>query len=66
MRGGEGDTGARGDDVVDIAVIALGIAGAGPDLSAVDVDGVSANDITYNRVLPYAATPLNGWVHDHH
>ena len=48
-----------GDDVVDIAVIALG-------LNADNVDRVTANDITYNRVFPYAATPLNGRNHDHH
>lgn len=51
-----------GDDVLDIALIALGVP-ASPD---VDVDGVTANDITYNRVFPYAATPLNGRNHDHH
>ncbi len=61
-----------GDDVVDIAVCAalsdlrdpanLSIACNG----AVDVDAVTANDITYNKVMPYAATPLNGRSHDHH
>jgi hypothetical protein len=30
------------------------------------VDRVTANDITYNRVFPYAATPLNGRNHGHH
>lgn len=55
-----------GDDVLDIAIIALGIAGEGPDFSNVDVDRVTSNDITYNRVFPYAATPLNGRVHEHH
>ncbi|WP_181183999.1 DUF4331 domain-containing protein [Prosthecodimorpha hirschii] len=55
-----------GDDVIDIAIIALGIAGAGPDYSAVDIDRVTDNDITYNQVFPYAATPLNGRVHGHH
>ncbi|MEO1016690.1 MAG: DUF4331 domain-containing protein [Pseudomonadota bacterium] len=55
-----------GDDVLDIAVIALGIAGPGPDFSDVDADRVSANDITYNQVFPYAATPLNGRNHPHH
>jgi len=48
-----------GDDVVDIAVIALG-------LNADNIDRVTANDITYNRVFPYAATPLNGRNHGHH
>lgn len=55
-----------GDDVVDIAIIALGIAGTGPDFSGVDADRVKANDITYNQVFPYAATPLNGRNHPHH
>ena len=55
-----------GDDVVDIAIIALGGAGPGPDFSNVDVDKVKTNDITYNMVFPYAATPLNGRVHEHH
>lgn len=49
-----------GDDVVDIAIIALGLAGPGPDFSQVDADRVNSNDITYNQVFPYAATPLNG------
>jgi hypothetical protein len=55
-----------GDDVLDIAAIALGIAGSGPDFSNVDIDRVKQNDITYNDVFPYAATPLNGRVHEHH
>ncbi len=55
-----------GDDVVDIAVIALGAAGNGPDFSNVNVDKVTDNDITYNRVFPYAATPHNGRNHPHH
>jgi hypothetical protein len=55
-----------GDDVVDIAIIALGAAGPGPDFSTVDADKVTRNDITYNQVFPYAATPLNGRVHRHH
>ena len=55
-----------GDDVIDIAIIALGAAGPGPDFSNVNADKVTSNDITYNRVFPYAATPLNGRVHGHH
>jgi hypothetical protein len=55
-----------GDDVLDIAIIALGAAGPGPDFSNVDADRVKQNDITYNAVFPYAATPLNGRVHEHH
>jgi hypothetical protein len=50
-----------GDDVVDIAVLALGAGGPlGTDFSGADVDRVKENDITYNVVFPYAATPLNG------
>jgi hypothetical protein len=50
-----------GDDVVDIAVIALGAGGPlGTDFSGADVDRVKDNDITYNIAFPYAATPLNG------
>ncbi|MEP6663738.1 MAG: DUF4331 domain-containing protein, partial [Verrucomicrobiota bacterium] len=58
-----------GDDVIDIAVSALindlrpatfsvanGVAG----------DNVDQNDIAYNKVFPYAATPLNGRNHTHH
>ncbi len=55
-----------GDDVIDIAIIALGAAGTGPDFSGVDVDKVNQNDITYNQVFPYAPTPLNGRRHPHH
>jgi len=55
-----------GDDVVDIALIALGAAGPGPDYSTVNADKVMSNDITYNQVFPYAATPLNGRNHGHH
>lgn len=53
-----------GDDVVDIAFVALGIPAPNPGLP--DYDRVIRNDITYNRVFPYAATPLNGRVHEHH
>jgi Domain of unknown function (DUF4331) len=55
-----------GDDVIDIAIIALGAAGPGPNFSGVNADKVTGNDITYNAVFPYAATPLNGRVHGHH
>ncbi len=59
-----------GDDVVDIAVIAVAsdlrvsppIIFTGSD----NIDGVTANDITFNAVMPYAATPLNGRNHGHH
>jgi len=68
-----------GDDVVDIAVVALlsdlrtnppmifDPDGQGP-LTAADanIDRVTGNDIGYNKVFPYAATPLNGRNHHHH
>lgn len=52
-----------GDDVVDIAVLALAQSPINP---GANVDGVTANDTTYNKVMPYAATPLNGRNHRHH
>jgi hypothetical protein len=52
-----------GDDVVDIAVLALAQSGPAP---GANIDGVVGNDITYNKVMPYAATPLNGRHHRHH
>ncbi len=56
-----------GDDVVDIAIIALGLAGPlGTDYTALRFDGVDENDITFNQVFPYAATPQNGRNHGHH
>ncbi len=63
-----------GDDVDDIALLALGapplVRGQpvtpADDTIQADFDGVSANDITYNDVFPYAATPLNGRNHGHH
>ena len=56
-----------GDDVIDVAFIAVGI--PAPELAAdggADYDRVTENDITYNDVFPYAATPLNGRNHGHH
>ena len=57
-----------GDDVVDIGVTALISDLRGPLVIRVadGVDGVSANDIAYNKVFPYAATPQNGRKHGHH
>lgn len=60
-----------GDDVIDIAVIALGLTGITPQpgdditqvFAEVNVDRVDRNDITYNDVFPYAATPHNGRNH---
>jgi hypothetical protein len=48
-----------GDDVVNIALIALGAAGP---FGSIDYNGtrVDHNDETYNRVFPYAGTPHNG------
>jgi hypothetical protein len=59
-----------GDDVVDVAFIAVGIEAPAPDpreqSDGPNYDRVDANDITYNDVFPYAATPLNGRNHRHH
>ena len=54
-----------GDDVIDIAVTAVI-----SDLTAGVVrgpagDNVDSNDLAYNKVFPYAATPLNGRRHRH-
>ena len=56
-----------GDDVLDIAVSAALSDLRGPAL-VINVAGdfVDANDIAYNKVFPYAATPLNGRNHAHH
>jgi len=59
-----------GDDVVDIAVSAILSDLRDPENLVIQVadgiDNVSANDIAYNKVFPYAATPLNGRRHGHH
>ena len=56
-----------GDDVLDIGVSAvLSDLRNDPLLIVTAGDGVDGNDITYNKVFPYAATPLNGRIHDHH
>jgi hypothetical protein len=54
-----------GDDVVDIAVIAvLSDLRTSPPMifgdATANIDKVVRNDIGYNKVFPYAATPLNG------
>ncbi len=48
-----------GDDVVDIALTAIA---SGPSFSTITIvgDNVPANDTTYNRTFPYAATPNSG------
>ena len=57
-----------GDDVVDIAVTAA-ISDLRNDpliINGPAGDNVNANDIAYNKVFPYAGTPLNGRNHTHH
>ena len=51
-----------GDDVVDIAVTALisDLRVSPPIIRGPAGDNVDTNDIAYNKVFPYAATPLNG------
>lgn len=65
-----------GDDVVDAAVIAAAsdlrvsppilFELPGVPTAELNIDGVPENDITFNAVMPYAATPLNGRNHSHH
>ena len=56
-----------GDDVVDIAVTALisDLRVSPPIIVGPAGDNVDRNDIAYNKVFPYAATPLNGRTHTH-
>jgi len=56
-----------GDDVVDIAVTALisDLRVSPPIIRGPAGDNVDKNDIGYNKVFPYAATPLNGRNHTH-
>lgn len=48
-----------GDDVVDIALTAVA---SGPDYAAITLvgDNVTENDLRFNGVFPYAATPHSG------
>ena len=57
-----------GDDVVDIAVTAVvsDLRTSPPTIRGPYGDNVYNNDITYNKVFPYAATPHNGRNHQHH
>lgn len=57
-----------GDDVVDIALTAIisDLRVIPPMVPSVAGDNVDSNDIAYNKVFPYAATPLNGRTHTHH
>jgi hypothetical protein len=55
-----------GDDVLDIAVSALiSDLRVSPPVIRTAGDNVDQNDIAYNKVFPYAATPLNGRTHSH-
>lgn len=56
-----------GDDVVDIAVTALisDLRVSPPIIVGPAGDNVNSNDIAYNKIFPYAATPLNGRNHRH-
>ena len=55
-----------GDDVLDIAVSALiSDLRVSPAVIRTAGDNVDKNDIAYNKVFPYAATPLNGRTHAH-
>ena len=56
-----------GDDVVDIAVTALisDLRVLPPVIRGPAGDGVSANDIGFNKTFPYEGTPQNGRVHAH-
>lgn len=56
-----------GDDVLDIAVTAAisDLRVSPPIVRGPAGDNVNENDIAYNKVFPYAATPLNGRNHAH-
>ena len=57
-----------GDDVVDIAVTALISDLRDPDnliIRGPAGDGVNRNDMAFNKVFPYEATPQNGRNHSH-
>ncbi len=56
-----------GEDVIDIAVTALisDLRVSPPVIRGPAGDNTDGNDIAYNKVFPYAATPLNGRNHSH-
>ncbi len=59
-----------GDDVVDIAVIAVlsDLRTSPPQIfgdATANIDRVTSNDVGYNKVFPYAPTPQNGRNHSH-
>jgi hypothetical protein len=57
-----------GDDVVDIALTAIisDLRTVPPTVRGPIGDNVNSNDLAYNKVMPYAATPQNGRLHGHH
>jgi hypothetical protein len=57
-----------GDDVIDIAVTALisDLRVNPPLIRGPAGDNVDTNDMPYNKVFPYEATPQNGRNHVHH
>lgn len=57
-----------GDDVIDIAVTALisDLRNNPLVINGPAGDNVNANDMAYNKVFPYEATPQNGRNHSHH
>jgi Domain of unknown function (DUF4331) len=55
-----------GDDVYDIGVSAvISDLRVNPPVIRMAGDNVNSNDIAYNKVMPYAATPHNGRIHSH-
>ena len=60
MAGGWPDGRRFGDDGLDIGVTAVA------NLGQVVSDNMNTNDLAYNKVFPYAATPHNGRIHPHH
>jgi hypothetical protein len=56
-----------GDDVFDIGVSAvISDLRVNPPVIRQAGDNVDHNDVAYNKVMPYAATPQNGRNHAHH
>lgn len=55
-----------GDDVYDIGVSAvISDLRVNPPVIRIAGDNVDANDVAYNKVMPYAAPPQNGRSHSH-
>ncbi|MBW3623774.1 MAG: DUF4331 domain-containing protein, partial [Armatimonadetes bacterium] len=54
-----------GDDVIDIALTAIGSQGTLP-AGTVLGDNVNSNDVTYPTVFPYIGVPHSGLNHIHH